>query len=113
MKKLALLSVLALLSNVLLIAQVKKDPKRNNDYQIDLSGEWLFQADPHDEGVEHQWFNDRLKDKINLPGSMTSNGKGNDIGVHTPWTGGIVDSSWFFKPEYAKYRKPRNIKVPF
>ena len=44
---------------------------------------------------------------------MTSNGKGNDISVNTPWTGSIVNSSWYTEPEYAKYRKKGNIKVPF
>ena len=87
--------------------------KSNNDYKIHLSGEWRFQVDSLDKGVQKQWFNKNLADKIKLPGSMTTNVKGNDITVNTPWTGSIVDSSWFFKPEYAQYRKPGNIKVPF
>ena len=81
--------------------------------KIDLSGEWRFQVDSLDKGVQEQWFNKNLTDKIKLPGSMTTNGKGNDISVNTPWTGSIVDSSWFTQPQYAKYREPGNIKVPF
>lgn len=81
--------------------------------RIDLSGEWAFHIDSLDQGVEQQWFNKNLPDKIKLPGSMTTNNLGDDITVNTPWTGSIVDSSWFFKPEYAKYRQPGNIKVPF
>jgi hypothetical protein len=81
--------------------------------QIDLSGTWRFQVDSLDKGVSEKWFDQKLNDQINLPGSMTTNGKGNDITINTPWTGSIVDSSWFFKPEYAKYRQPGNIKVPF
>ena len=54
-----------------------------------------------------------LSGQILLPGSLTTNGKGNDITVNTPWTGGIVDSSWFKSPQYAQYRVPGNIKVPF
>ena len=84
-----------------------------NTKEIDLSGQWNFQVDSLDQGITHQWFSKELKDKITLPGSMTTNGKGYDITIHTPWTGSIVDSSWFFKPEYAKYRQPGNIKVPF
>jgi hypothetical protein len=80
---------------------------------IDLSGTWLFQVDSLNKGVQEQWFNKRLDDQISLPGSMTTNGKGNEITVNTPWIGSIVDSSWFFEQEYAKYRKPGNIKVPF
>jgi len=87
-------------------AQVKND-------QIDLSGTWRFQIDSLDKGVSEKWFDKQLNDQIHLPGSMTTNGKGNDITINTPWTGSIVDSSWFFKPEYAKYRQPGNIKVPF
>jgi hypothetical protein len=94
-------------------AQGTKTVSYKNEYKIDLSGQWNFKIDSLDQGITQQWFNHELKDKINLPGSMTTNGKGNDITLHTPWTGSIVDSSWFFKPEYAKYRQPGNIKVPF
>lgn len=80
---------------------------------MDLSGEWAFQADPHDKGVAEKWFSAKLNDMVILPGSMTTNGKGNDIVVHTPWTGQIVDSSWFKDPQFEKYRKEGNIKVPF
>ena len=70
--------------------------------KIDLSGSWTFSTDSLD------WSR-----TIELPGSMASNGLGDDIAVSTDWTGGIVDSSYFFKPLYAKYREPGNIKVPF
>lgn len=101
------------LSTGSLMAQAAKDRITGNKYKIDLSGEWLFQVDSLDEGIQQQWFSKDLKDKIVLPGSMTTNGKGDEIGVNTPWTGGIVDSSWFFKPEYAQYREKGNIKIPF
>lgn len=81
--------------------------------KIDLAGEWAFATDPKDEGVQGRWFAKSLADKIRLPGSMTTNGKGDDITLQTPWTGSIIDSSYFFKPEYARYRQPGNIKVPF
>ena len=81
--------------------------------RIDLAGVWSFKVDSLNEGISQQWFSNQLIDKIKLPGSMTTNGKGNDITLKTPWTGGIVDSSWFFKPEYAKYRQSENIKIPF
>lgn len=81
--------------------------------KIDLSGQWSFQIDSLDKGETDEWFDTKLSDRISLPGSMTTNGKGNDITLNTPWTGQIVDSSYFFKPEYASYRKPGNIKVPF
>jgi hypothetical protein len=80
--------------------------------QIDLSGEWAFAMDPKDEGIQGGWFAKKLDDKVQLPGSMTTNGKGHDITVETPWTGSIVDSSYFTKPEYARFRQAGNIKVP-
>jgi hypothetical protein len=82
-------------------------------YSIDLAGEWRFQIDSLDKGIEQQWFNRKLSDAIKLPGSMTTNGKGNEVDINTPWIGNIIDSSWFVKPEYAAYRRRGNIKVPF
>ncbi|RME94556.1 MAG: hypothetical protein D6766_05525, partial [Verrucomicrobia bacterium] len=40
-------------------------------------------------------------------------GLGEDIRVDTPWTGSIVDRSFFTDPRYAPYRQPGRIKVPF
>jgi len=81
--------------------------------KIDLAGEWKFAIDSLDQGIPGKWFDHKLGDKVTLPGSMTTNGKGNDITLKTPWTGQIVDSSYFKKPEYAKFRQPGNIKIPF
>ena len=85
----------------------------NNNYKIDLAGNWFFNVDSLDAGVTERWFAKKLTGHISLPGSMTTNNKGNDITLNTPWTGQIVDSSYFFKPEYAQYRQPGKIKVPF
>lgn len=80
---------------------------------IDLSGKWKFSADPESRGDRERWFLRDLAETVLLPGSMTGNGKGDDITVHTPWTGTIVDSSWFRSPDYEVYRRPGNIKIPF
>jgi len=80
---------------------------------INLSGKWRFQTDPDDIGVQQAWYKKQLSGAISLPGSMVSNHLGDEITVNTPWTGGIEDSSWFRKPEYAKYREPGHIKIPF
>lgn len=79
---------------------------------IDLSGEWRFAMDPSDDGVSTQWFNTTLADTVSLPGSMLTNGKGYPVNLDTPWTGGIVDRSFFEDVSYAEYRKPDNFKVP-
>ena len=81
--------------------------------RISLAGQWRFQLDRGNAGIQEQWFERSLPDKIKLPGSLPAQGIGDDVSVETKWTGDIVDKSWFTAPEYAKYRKPGNIKVPF
>jgi len=81
--------------------------------KIDLSGEWKFAIDSLDKGISEEWFKLSLTDSLKLPGSLTSNGKGDDITLKTPWTGQIVDSAFYKNPEYAKFREPGNIKIPF
>ena len=85
----------------------------NGSNEIDLSGEWGFRIDSLDKGTGQKWFNNSFEETIELPGSMASNGKGNDITVNTHWTGSIFDRSWYTDEKYAQYRKPGNIKVPF
>ena len=80
---------------------------------INLAGKWRFQIDSLNVGIAQKWFNQKLNADIQLPGSMTTNNIGNNIDLKTPWTGDILDSSYYKKPEYAKYRQPDNIKIPF
>ena len=80
---------------------------------INLAGIWHVKLDRKDVGEQEQWFNKSLGDAITLPGSLTTNNIGDDISLTTPWTGDIIDSSFFTKPQYAKYRTPENFKVPF
>lgn len=80
---------------------------------IPLGGKWTFELDRSDAGINSRWFDRRLPGTIRLPGSLPEQGIGDDISLETPWTGGIVDRSFFQAPEYAKYRQPGNIKVPF
>jgi len=61
--------------------------KTSGSKTIDLSGDWQFQADPEDKGMDENWFKSNLKDTIYLPGSMAENGKGYDITLETIWTG--------------------------
>ena len=98
---------------VIFVALTYSCQKTTVSNKIGLAGEWQFAIDSLDKGITDKWFAKNLDDLIQLPGSLTSNGKGNDIGWNTPWTGQIVDSSFFKEPEYAKYREPNNFKVPF
>lgn len=80
---------------------------------INLAGKWQFQIDSLNVGIKERWYNQQLKNEIQLPGSLTTNGIGNEIDLKTPWTGNILDSSYYRKLEYKEYRRPNNIKIPF
>ncbi|WP_240347959.1 exo-beta-1,4-galactosidase [Longitalea arenae] len=80
---------------------------------VSLAGNWRFQVDRQDAGIKEQWFNKKLEDNIKLPGSMLTNGKGDEVTLQTKWTGSIYDSSWYFNPRMEKYRQPGNLKFPF
>lgn len=81
--------------------------------EISLAGQWRFAIDREDKGTAEKWFLRTLSDEIRLPGSMAENRKGDEITLETKWTGSIYDSSFFFRPGLAKYRKPGNVKIPF
>ena len=80
---------------------------------LDLSGKWNFQIDREDTGVKKQWFRKILEDHINLPGSMPEKLKGDEVTVHTQWTGSLYDSSYYFNPYMEKYRMEGQVKLPF
>lgn len=80
---------------------------------LDLSGEWRFQLDPTDVGEAENWPVKPLSDKMSLPGSVQESRKGDPVTVETHWVGDIFDRSWFTDPEFAAYREPGHIKIPF
>lgn len=71
---------------------------------INLAGEWQFGY-----GTDMPAYNDR----ITLPGSMLTNGKGHDVDASTKWTGSLYDMSYYYADMYAPYRESGNIKFPF
>lgn len=98
---------------LVVFVSLKTFRQQNIAAKINLSGNWQFRIDSIDRGEQEQWYNKTFTEMVVLPGSMTTNNKGNEISVYTKWTGSIVDSSWFFKPQYERFRQPGNIKVPF
>ncbi|MGO9446009.1 MAG: hypothetical protein ACLPXB_14710, partial [Thiobacillaceae bacterium] len=50
-----------------------------------LAGDWRFELDRADAGIQEQWFDRALADKIKLPGSLPAQGIGDDISTNTPW----------------------------
>lgn len=83
------------------------------DNEIALEGEWMFRIDSLDRGLEAGWYNELFDDAVNLPGSMSTNGKGSEVGLNTTWTGSIFDSAYFKDPKYERYRQAGNMKIPF
>ncbi len=76
--------------------------------KLNLAGEWHFQTDREGKGESQGWYKPdaKLNDLIVLPASMPERMKGDDISVDTRWVGSLYDSSYFFNPYMAKYRKP-------
>ncbi|WP_022873006.1 sugar-binding domain-containing protein [Nesterenkonia alba] len=86
------------------------------EYCLDLAGHWRCRLDPESVGELEQWFRAPLADdvvEVSLPGSLQHQGIGDQITLETPWTGGIVDRSFFTEERYAPYREPGKISVPF
>lgn len=103
----ALVRLAALLSLVTLGLSAAAAPA------IPLAGVWRFRLDRADAGVKDAWFAGALPDRIALPGGLTERGIGDDITPQTPWVGGVSKSPFFSAPEFAPYRTPGNVKVPF
>ena len=80
---------------------------------IPLAGEWRFRLDPDDRGLAEGWAGQALPGTIRLPGTLAGQGVGDEVGLDTPWVGGIADRSFFTAPEYAAYRAPGQVKIPF
>lgn len=83
-----------------------------NERTIELKGKWSYTLDKRDKGIDEKWQNKDFKTTLYLPGSLTTNNIGDEISLTTPWTGQIVDSSWFKSAKYEKYRSSTNIKIP-
>ena len=85
----------------------------SNESKINLAGEWSFKIDTAEVGVQQEWFKQKFSEKVNLPGSMNTNGKGFDVDVNTPWTGNMWNRTWYESKDYEKYREKGNTKVVF
>ncbi len=86
----------------------------SQEFSLPLSGTWNFSIDRTDAGIVQKWFTGNFTDnKINLPGSMAENLKGDEITLETKFTGSIYDSSWYYNPAMEKYRQAGNLKMPF
>ncbi len=80
---------------------------------LNLAGEWRYELDRQDEGISDKWFDKTFSQTLKLPGCLSEQGIGDEVGLSTKWMGQIVDKSFFTAPEYEKYRTPGNFKIPF
>ncbi|MEQ9443733.1 MAG: glycoside hydrolase family 2 TIM barrel-domain containing protein [Cyclobacteriaceae bacterium] len=71
---------------------------------INLAGDWAFKVDSLDQGEADEWFTQSFEETVSLPGSMATNGKGDNITLQTQWTGGIRNPEWYKDPNYAPYQ---------
>ena len=89
--KTMMLTMMGLMLSASLVAQTNLV---GTNHVISLDGKWQFaQGDAP-----------TYSDEVTLPGSMLTNGKGNDVCTHTQWTGSLYDSSFYFNPYMQKYR---------
>ena len=83
------------------------------DSPIDLAGQWRFQLDRKNEGVEQRWHESDLPEAVRLPGCLPAQGIGDDVTLTTPWMGDVKHPAWHKDPLYAKHALPRDIHFPF
>jgi beta-galactosidase/beta-glucuronidase len=81
--------------------------------RIHLGGTWRFALDRGDVGIRERWHERTLPDRIRLPGALQNQGCGDEITVGTRWTGEVGAERWRQQPQYARYRQPGHLKVPF
>jgi beta-galactosidase/beta-glucuronidase len=81
---------------------------------LPLAGRWRLALDREDSGLRDGWQGRRFDGPaIELPGDLAQRGLADPVTLETAWTGSIFDPSYFDSPDYAPYRQPGNIKVPF
>ncbi|MCU0748206.1 MAG: hypothetical protein MUF13_01530 [Akkermansiaceae bacterium] len=80
-----------------------------------LAGEWRFEMDRADAGVDATWFSRELKDRIRLPGVLQSQGFGDEISEETPWVLGLGGEWWKLQSKELResFSKPGHVEVPF
>ncbi len=86
--------------------------------EIDLSGQWAFQIDKNDVGINELWFSSNLSDTIQLPGSMPEQLKGDPVGYDTRFTGNTwkeypAGKSWVDDENYKPYLSDDKFLYPF
>ncbi len=86
----------------------------NGQNTINLQGEWQFTIEKNKaSSSKAPAVPKKFKEKVILPGSMLTNGKGDIVTPSTKWVGSLYDSSYFHNPKMEPYRHPGKMKFPF
>ena len=88
----------------------------DSTFRLDIAGTWRLLLDPSDVGERERWFDGLPGEEpqhLELPGSLQEQGFGDEVSLKTPWTGLVVDRSFFTDERYARYREPGEVSVPF
>ncbi len=120
-RKIAFLGAFLSLAAHPLVIRAAEAPAANT---ISLAGPWRFQLDPQgtawnasapdtDASNSQAPYAKDLTDKIQLPGTLQSQGYGNEIAMDTPWVAALGVRNWLNNPELARFTKPGDVKVPW
>ena len=80
--------------------------------ELDLSGQWAFELDRNDVGVEKQWFNQEFAHSVRLPGSLQEQGFGDRPAADTEWMSGI-GANLLDDPRFKEYIEGDEFQCPF
>lgn len=80
---------------------------------VRVEGDWAVRLDREDAGLRQGWFERPLAAPTSVRGSLPAQSLGDAIKVDTPWTAKLFNREFFDAPEYAAYRVPGQVKVPF
>ena len=92
-----------------MILSACSNQKKDNFLPFSLAGEWKFRIDSLDLGISEKWYTTLAAETVKLPGSMAENGKGDEVTLKTPWTGDILDRSYFSGKKYENCRVANRI----
>jgi len=81
-----------------------------NTKKISLTGKWEIIIDGINGINELNGIN--ASGEIEIPGTLQSQGYGNDITTKTPWVEGLHDRLWHLRKEY-KYAQENGTQIPF
>lgn len=78
-----------------------------------VDGDWAVSLDRNDQGIARGWFRRPLSASVQVRGSLPAQGLGDAVTIDTPWTASLANKQFFTAPDYAAYRAPGQVKVPF